>query len=100
MSQATELMAASRAPHTRIVGAVSAAHFVSHYYILLLAPLLDEPDFAGFFVWREYADPDDTSQEPPWGFSPRGKLAELVVRDAFAARWACDPWWRPEGPGA
>ena len=40
MSQATELLGASRAPHTRIVGAVSAAHFVSHYYILLLAPLL------------------------------------------------------------
>ena len=63
-------------------------------YRALLAPLLDEPDFAGFFVWRVYADPDDTSQEAPWGFSPRGKLAELVVRDAFAARWACDPWWR------
>jgi MFS family permease len=47
MSQATELMAASRAPHTRIVGAVSAAHFVSHYYILLLAPLLP-------FVRAEY----------------------------------------------
>lgn len=60
----------------------------------LLGPLLDEPDFAGFFVWRHYADPDDTSQEPPWGFSPRGKQAELIVRDAFAARWACDPWWR------
>ena len=28
------------ASHTRMVGAVSAAHFVSHYYILLLAPLL------------------------------------------------------------
>ncbi len=40
MSQATELLAVSRAPHTRIVGAVSAAHFVSHYYIILLAPLL------------------------------------------------------------
>jgi MFS transporter, FSR family, fosmidomycin resistance protein len=40
MSQATELLGASRAPHVRIVGAVSAAHFVSHYYILLLAPLL------------------------------------------------------------
>jgi len=40
MSQATELLAVSRAPHVRIVGAVSAAHFVSHYYILLLAPLL------------------------------------------------------------
>ena len=40
MSQATELLAVSRAPRVRIVGAVSAAHFVSHYYILLLAPLL------------------------------------------------------------
>jgi hypothetical protein len=67
----------------------------------LVAPLLEEPDFAGFFVWRVYADPDDVSQEAPWGFSPRGKLAELVVRDAFAARWACDPWWRaPWGAAA
>jgi len=64
-------------------------------YRALLAPLIQEQDFVGFFVWRVYADPDDTSQEPPWGFSPRGKLAELVIRDAFAARWACDPWWRP-----
>src|SRR5450756_2290497 len=47
MSQATEILAARRAPHTRIVGAVSAAHFVSHYYILLLAPLLP-------FVRAEY----------------------------------------------
>jgi hypothetical protein len=62
-------------------------------YRALLAPLLDEPDFAGFFVWRVYSDPDDVSQEAPWGFSPRGKLAEAVVRDAFAARWACDPRW-------
>jgi hypothetical protein len=59
----------------------------------LVAPLLEEPDFAGFFVWRFYADPDDVSQEAPWGFSPRGKQAELVVRDAFAARWASDAWW-------
>jgi hypothetical protein len=63
-------------------------------YRALLAPLLDEPDFIGFFVWRVYADPDDTSQEAPWGFSPRAKQAEAVVRDAFAARWASDPWWR------
>jgi hypothetical protein len=63
-------------------------------YRALVAPLLEEPDFAGFFVWRVYANPDDVSQEAPWGFSPRGKLAELVVRDAFAARWASDPWWR------
>jgi hypothetical protein len=71
----------------------------------LIAPLLEEPDFAGFFVWRLYSDPDDASQEAPWGFSPRGKQAELVVRDAFAARWACDAWWmrgrwtRAETPG-
>lgn len=68
-------------------------------YRALLAPLLDEPGFMGFFVWRVYADPDDVSQEAEWGFSPRGKLAELVVRDAFAARWAADvtrpPGWAP-----
>lgn len=59
-------------------------------YTALIAPLLDQPWFAGFFVWRVYADPDDMSQEAEWGFSPRGKLSELVVRDAFAARWAAD----------
>ncbi|MFZ5889954.1 MAG: glycoside hydrolase family 113 [Myxococcota bacterium] len=59
-------------------------------YAALLAPMLDEPWFAGAFVWRTYADPDDMSQEAEWGFSPRGKLAELVLRDAFAARWAGD----------
>jgi len=48
MSEATEILGTSRAPHVRIVGAVSAAHFVSHYYILLLAPLLP-------FVRAEYA---------------------------------------------
>ncbi len=56
-------------------------------YRALLAPLLDEPNFAGFFVWRVYSDPDDISQEAEWGFSPEGKQAELVMRDAFAARW-------------
>lgn len=59
-------------------------------YRALVAPLLDEPSFMGFFVWRVYADPDDVSQEAEWGFSPRGKLAELVVRDAFLAPWAAD----------
>jgi hypothetical protein len=67
-------------------------------YGALTGSFLDDPDFAGFFVWRVYADPDDTSQEAPWGFSPRGKQAELVVRDAFAARWASDPWWRRPWP--
>ncbi|HEX4335658.1 MAG TPA: hypothetical protein VH062_07060 [Polyangiaceae bacterium] len=67
-------------------------------YEALLSPLVDAPWFAGFFVWRIYADPDDMSQEAEWGFSPRGKEAELVVRDAFAARWGADgAWFSPGG---
>ena len=61
-------------------------------YHALLASFVDQPWFAGFFVWRMYADPDDVSQEAEWGFSPRGKLAELVLRDAFKA------WWGADGP--
>jgi hypothetical protein len=62
-------------------------------YVGLLAPLMNQPWLAGAFVWRLYADPDDLSQEAEWGFSPRGKLAELVLRDAYAAHWASDPPW-------
>jgi hypothetical protein len=62
-------------------------------YVGLLAPLMNQPWLAGAFVWRLYADPDDLSQEAEWGFSPRGKLAELVLRDAYAAHWAVDPPW-------
>lgn len=40
MSQAADILSTSRVPYVRVVGAVSAAHFVSHYYIILLAPLL------------------------------------------------------------
>lgn len=58
----------------------------------LLGAVIDEPWLAGAFVWRMYSDPDDVSQEAEWGFSPRGKLAELVLRDAFAA------WWASDGP--
>jgi hypothetical protein len=61
-------------------------------YAGLIGPLLEEPSFAGFFVWRIYADPDDQSQEAEWGFSPLGKRSELVVRDAFTA------WWASDGP--
>jgi hypothetical protein len=59
-------------------------------YRALVAPFLDARWCAGFFVWRFYADPDDVSQEAEWGFSPRGKLAEVVLRDAFTAHWAVD----------
>lgn len=40
MTQAIDAIAPVRPSHWRMVGAVSAAHFVSHFYILLLAPLI------------------------------------------------------------
>ena len=40
MSQLAESLSGSRSSYIRVVGAVCAAHFVSHYYIILLAPLL------------------------------------------------------------
>src|SRR5262245_30250455 len=40
MSQAADTAGIARPSYVRVVGAVSAAHFVSHYYIILLAPLL------------------------------------------------------------
>lgn len=65
-------------------------------YRALLAAVIPEPWFVGVFVWRLYADPSDVSQEPEWGFSPRGKLAELELVDAFRAHWGADGA-RPEG---
>jgi len=59
-------------------------------YAAIITPFLGTRRCAGFFVWRLYADPEDVSQEAAWGFSPRGKLAEIVMRDAFAAEWAAD----------
>ena len=38
MSLATFI--AKPAPHVRLIGVISAAHFTSHIYILILAPLL------------------------------------------------------------
>ena len=56
----------------------------------LLAGMLRAPELVGAFVWRLYADPDDLSQEAEWGFSPRGRQAELYLRDAFWGAWASD----------
>jgi hypothetical protein len=47
--------------------------------------------FVGFFVWRYYADLDDTSQEAIWGFSPHGKRAEAVLERVFAQRFGVEP---------
>jgi hypothetical protein len=69
-------------------------------YQALLGAVYEAPWCAGFFLWRTYADPLDVSQEAAWGFSPRGKRAELVVRDAFAASWGADAPLAPLVVGA
>lgn len=53
----------------------------------LLTPFMDDATFPGFFVWRVYADPNDVSQEPAWGFSPRGKRAERTLRSVWRRSW-------------
>lgn len=47
MSQAAHILGASRPSYVRVVAAVCAAHFVAHYFIILLAPLMP-------FVRAEY----------------------------------------------
>jgi hypothetical protein len=70
----------------------------------LLRGMLDTAELRGAFVWRLYADPDDLSQEAEWGFSPRGRAAELELRGAYWSRWASDAPWGTRGelfrPGA
>jgi len=63
----------------------------------LLSGMLGSRELVGGFVWRLYADPDDLSQEAEWGFSPRGRQAELFLRDAFWQSWASD--WAHAGRG-
>ncbi|MEM1347723.1 MAG: hypothetical protein AAGI01_04140, partial [Myxococcota bacterium] len=36
----------------------------------------------GLFIWKYFTD-KNTDEEGPFGFSPRGKMAERVLRDAF-----------------
>jgi hypothetical protein len=68
----------------------------------LLTTFAPEPFFAGFFVWRYYANLDDISQEAMWGFSPHGKMAERVVRASLASGFGYDDetpgWLRAPSP--
>ena len=70
-------------------------HAQAEAYRAILDGVIGERTFAGFFAWRLFADPDDVSQEMPWGFPMRGKEAELVLRDVFATPWAGDGWRPP-----
>src|SRR6266852_7909393 len=39
MTQAAEILTRTRTSETKLIAGVCVAHFVSHYYMLLLAPL-------------------------------------------------------------
>lgn len=68
----------------------------------MLSAFIREPWFAGLFVWRYYANLNDVSQEPHWGFSPYGKPSEDFLKSTFRQWWAADPspwpWQRMEQP--
>jgi hypothetical protein len=52
--------------------------------------------FAGFFLWRYYANLDDVSQEAIWGFSTHAKAGEPMLEAVFGARFGVEPdatWW-------
>jgi hypothetical protein len=62
----------------------------------LIETFAPEPWFAGYFVWRYYANLDDVSQEAIWGFSPHAKLAERVARACLEGGFGYDdatPVW-------
>lgn len=65
-------------------------HAQAEAYRALIEAFAPEPWFAGAFVWRYYSNPMDASQEAPWGFSPREREAETVLREFYALRWGSD----------
>jgi hypothetical protein len=86
-----------------MVGVRVDEHAQAVAYRALLEAFVDRPWFAGAYVWRYYANPMDASQEAAWGFSPREREAEGVLREFYAElRWGSDPepdplawlsWW-------
>jgi hypothetical protein len=72
-------------------GVVIDEHEQARALSAIFEAFLPEPWFAGFFVWRYYADLDDISQEDAWGFSPHGKLAEPLLDQVFDWAWGSDP---------
>jgi hypothetical protein len=46
--------------------------------------------FAGFFLWRYYANLDDVSQEAIWGFSTHAKAGEPMLTEVFGSRFGSE----------
>ena len=75
------------------------AHAQALGYRALMEAFIPRRWFAGGFVWRYYSNPMDASQEADWGFSPRGREGEVVLRQLYDRRlpWGSDassptPW--------
>ncbi len=51
-------------------------------YAALLQELPEHPQVKGLYVWKYFSDAQ-TDEEGAWGFSPRGKIAEDVIRQGF-----------------
>lgn len=52
-------------------------------YQMLLEAVRTRPWVKGLYWWKWFTDPN-TTEEGPTGFSPRGKLAEAILRAAYA----------------
>ena len=53
-------------------------------YRVLLTALQSQPAVKGIFLWKWYTNKE--GDEGPAGFSPQGKPAEALIRQAFARR--------------
>jgi hypothetical protein len=60
-------------------------------YDAVLGALVDQPWFAGMFLWKLFADPWDETQEDRAGFSPRGKLGAETLSSWFSQPWGSSP---------
>jgi len=56
-------------------------------YQMLLEAVRHRPWVKGLYWWKWFTDPD-TTEEGPAGFSPRGKLAEAILRSAYGGNCA------------
>jgi hypothetical protein len=56
-------------------------------YQTLIEAVRTRPWVQGLYWWKWFTDPK-TAEEGPAGFSPRGKLAETILRAAYGGRCA------------
>lgn len=54
-------------------------------YQTLIEAVRNRPWVHGLYWWKWFTDPD-TAEEGPAGFSPRGKVAETILRAAYGGR--------------